>query len=348
MQQELFSLVDDGGLETVADGHGRRLGPGTVLLPGFAAAAAPVLVAGIGRIAAAAPVRHMLTPGGQAMSVAMTNCGPLGWVSDRAGYRYQATDPVSGEAWPALPAEFRQLANEAAALAGFADFVPDACLINRYIVGARMSLHQDRDERDFSQPIVSVSLGLAATFLLAGESRSGPRLHLPLAHGDVLVWGGPDRRRFHGVLPVVGGDHQHLARLLGQVFEPLALADVELAFLLVAIGFLKRADVAHRHQVQLQAKYSPVAFEISPARSPKDIHRRKNFVCAQPLIHGLLNVLERIPHAGFGHGGFGGKHRCPDDRKQKHSHPHDDYLPEATVFPSFKARSSASQRTFWN
>lgn len=207
MQQDLFSLADDGGLEVVADGRGRRLGPGTVLLPGFAAAVAKPLVAEIGRIAAAVPFRHMLTPGGQAMSVAMTNCGPLGWVSDRAGYRYQATDPASGLAWPAMPSAFRQLAHDAAALAGFADFVPDACLINRYFAGARMSLHQDLDERDFSQPIVSVSLGLAATFLLAGETRSGPRQRLPLAHGDVLVWGGPDRRRFHGVQPVVAGEH---------------------------------------------------------------------------------------------------------------------------------------------
>lgn len=207
MQQDLFSLGDDAGLEAVAGGRGRRLGPGTVFFPGLALAAAPSIVEAIGRIAAAAPFRHMQTPGGQAMSVAMTNCGPLGWVSDRAGYRYQATDPASGKPWPALPESFRQLAGEAAALAGFAGFAPDACLINRYLPGARMSLHQDRDERDLNQPIVSVSLGLPVVFQLAGGTRTGPRLNLPLAHGDVLVWGGPDRLRYHGVRPLAAGEH---------------------------------------------------------------------------------------------------------------------------------------------
>ena len=207
MQQDLFSLADDSGLEAVAGGRGRRLGPGTVLFPGLVLADAPQLVAEIDRIAAGAPFRHMLTPGGQAMSVAMTNCGPLGWVSDRSGYRYQASDPDTGRPWPAMPASFRQLASAAAALAGFADFLADACLINRYVPGARMSLHQDRDERDFSQPIVSISLGLPAIFQLAGETRSGPRLRLPLMHGDVLVWGGPDRLRFHGVQTLAGGEH---------------------------------------------------------------------------------------------------------------------------------------------
>lgn len=207
MQQDLFSLADDGGLEAVAGGRGRRLGPGTVLFPQLVAAEAAQLVEAIGRIAAAAPFRQMQTPGGQSMSVAMTNCGPLGWVSDRAGYRYQASDPASGQPWPAMPAAFRQLAGDAAALAGFQDFDPDACLINRYVPGARMSLHQDRDERDFSQPIVSVSLGLPVIFQLAGETRSGPRLRLPLQHGDVLVWGGPDRLRYHGVQTLVAGEH---------------------------------------------------------------------------------------------------------------------------------------------
>ncbi len=207
MQQDLFSLADDGGLEAVAGGRGRRLGPGTVLFPGLVAGQAVELVDAIGRIAAAAPFCHMQTPGVQHMSVAMTNCGPLGWVSDRAGYRYQASDPASGQAWPAMPDSFRQLAGAAAALAGFPGFAPDACLINRYVPGARMSLHQDRDERDFSQPIVSVSLGLPVIFQLAGETRSGPRLRLPLAHGDVLVWGGPDRLRFHGVQTLAAGEH---------------------------------------------------------------------------------------------------------------------------------------------
>ncbi|MDR0775502.1 MAG: DNA oxidative demethylase AlkB [Azonexus sp.] len=207
MQQDLFSLADDAGLEAVAGGRGRRLGPGTVLFPGLAGAIAPYLIEAIGHITAAAPFRHMQTSGGQRISVAMTNCGSLGWVSDRAGYRYQATDPASGTPWPALPGSFRQLAQEAAALAGFAGFDPDACLINRYVPGARMSLHQDRDERDLSQPIVSVSLGLPVVFQLAGDTRTGPRLNLPLAHGDVLVWGGPDRLRYHGVRTLAGGEH---------------------------------------------------------------------------------------------------------------------------------------------
>lgn len=207
MQQDLFSLADDGGLAPIADGRGRRLGPGTVLFPALAADIAGQLLGEIERVAAALPFRQMFTPGGQRMSVAMTCCGPLGWVSDRAGYRYQGTDPASGRPWPPMPAAFRQLAEEAAALAGFSGFVPDACLINRYLPGARMSLHQDRDERDFSQPIVSLSLGLPAVFLLGGETRSGPRQHLPLTNGDVLVWGGPDRLRYHGVQPVAAGEH---------------------------------------------------------------------------------------------------------------------------------------------
>ncbi|MDR1996027.1 DNA oxidative demethylase AlkB [Azonexus sp.] len=207
MQQDLFSLADGAGLEAVAGGRGWRLGPGTVLFPGLADAAAPCLIEVIGHIAAAAPFRHMQTPGGQRMSVAMTNCGSLGWVSDRAGYRYQAVDPASDKPWPALPESFRRLAQEAAALAGFSGFDPDACLINRYVPGARMSLHQDRDERDLSQPIVSVSLGLPVVFQLASDTRTGPHLNLPLAHGDVLVWGGPDRLRYHGVRTLAGGEH---------------------------------------------------------------------------------------------------------------------------------------------
>jgi DNA oxidative demethylase len=207
MQQDLFSLADDGGLAPIADGRGRRLGPGTVLFPALAADIAGQLLGEIERIAEAQPFRQMFTPGGQRMSVAMTCCGPLGWVSDRGGYRYQGTDPASGRPWPPMPAAFRQLAEEAAALAGFSGFVPDACLINRYLPGARMSLHQDRDERDFSQPIVSLSLGLPAIFLLGGETRSEPRQHLPLTHGDVLVWSGPDRLRYHGVQPVASGKH---------------------------------------------------------------------------------------------------------------------------------------------
>lgn len=184
-----------------------RLGPGTVLLHGFAAEAAAGLQAELQRLATAAPFRRMCIPGGHRMSVAMTNCGPLGWVSDLAGYRYSPTDPDSGRPWPALPESFLDLARSAAEAAGYPGFAPDACLINRYEPGARMALHQDRDERDFAAPIVSVSLGLPASFLFGGLKRGDPTLRLCLEHGDVLVWGGPDRLRFHGVLALKPGRH---------------------------------------------------------------------------------------------------------------------------------------------
>lgn len=184
-----------------------RLGPGTVVLRGFALADAAAVGAAIDEIVAQAPFRRMATPGGFHMSVAMSNCGPFGWVSDESGYRYSATDPASGQPWPPLPAIFLKLAAAAAAAGGFADFVPDACLINRYAVGARMSLHQDRDERDLGQPIVSVSLGLPATFLFGGLKRADPARRIALTHGDVVVWGGPDRLRYHGVLAVKAGTH---------------------------------------------------------------------------------------------------------------------------------------------
>ena len=185
---------------------------GLTWLEGFALPCEEALLEAIARITTAAPLRHLTTPGGQQMSVAMTNCGPLGWVSDRRGYRYSATDPERGEPWPALPAVFRDLAAAAARAAGFASFEPDACLINAYVPGARMSLHQDRDECDFNAPIVSVSLGLPAVFLFGGQTRRDRPLRLPLAHGDVVVWGGPARLAFHGVAPVADGQHPRLGR----------------------------------------------------------------------------------------------------------------------------------------
>jgi alkylated DNA repair protein (DNA oxidative demethylase) len=188
-----------------------QLAPGTVLLHAFARASAPSLVTAVGAVARQAPFRQMTTPGGYRMSVAMTNCGSAGWTTDSSGYRYGATDPDSGQPWPAMPAEFASLAVEAAARAGFA-FTPDACLINRYEPGSRLSLHQDRDERDFSAPIVSVSLGLPAVFLLGGERRTDKTRRLTLLHGDVLVWGGPARLRYHGVLPLKEGEHSLLGR----------------------------------------------------------------------------------------------------------------------------------------
>lgn len=184
-----------------------RLGPGAVVLRGFALAAAGDIYAEIERIVASAPFRQMQTPGGLRMSVAMSNCGDYGWVTDGSGYRYTAADPDSGRPWPAMPTSFRELASGAAAAAGFPDFAPDACLINRYAPGARMSLHQDRDERDLGQPIVSVSLGLPAVFLFGGAKRSDPVSRVPLTHGDVVVWGGADRLRYHGVLAVKDGAH---------------------------------------------------------------------------------------------------------------------------------------------
>jgi alkylated DNA repair protein (DNA oxidative demethylase) len=141
------------------------------------------------------------------MSVVMSNCGTFGWISDRRGYRYSPDDPQSGESWPSMPGAFARLARDAAAAAGFVDFAPDACLVNRYAPGAKLSLHQDRDEKDFSQPIVSVSLGLPATFLFGGLRRSDKQLRVPLMHGDVVVWGGPARLRYHGVLPLKEGAH---------------------------------------------------------------------------------------------------------------------------------------------
>ncbi len=183
------------------------LGPGAVVLRGFAAPVDSALCKAVADVVAAAPWRHMTTPGGFRMSVAMSNCGTLGWVSDERGYRYDRLDPASGASWPAMPACFLQLATEAAAAAGFAGFVPDACLVNRYEPGSRLTLHQDRNERDFTQPIVSVSLGLPATFLFGGTRRAQRTVRVPLAHGDVVVWGGPARLRYHGVLSLKDGWH---------------------------------------------------------------------------------------------------------------------------------------------
>ena len=185
---------------------------GAVLLRGFARPAEAELIAGVDAIAAQAPFRHMVTPGGHSMSVAMTNCGSAGWVTDRSGYRYDGVDPESGAPWPAMPRSFRVLAARAAAEAGFGGFAPDACLINRYQPGARMSLHQDKDEDDFSAPIVSVSLGLPAVFLFGGLQRSDKPRRFRLEHGDIVVWGGPSRLFFHGIAPLADGEHALLGR----------------------------------------------------------------------------------------------------------------------------------------
>jgi DNA oxidative demethylase len=177
-----------------------------VVLRGFARRDAAALMTLVDEVAAAAPFRHMVTPGGWRMSAAMTSCGEAGWVTDKTGYRYTAVDPTTGRPWPAMPAPFRGLAGAAAATAGFPGFVPDACLINRYAPGARLSLHRDEDERDFSAPIVSVSLGLPAVFLFGGNTRADRPRRIGLESGDVVVWGGPVRLAYHGVAPLADGD----------------------------------------------------------------------------------------------------------------------------------------------
>jgi alkylated DNA repair protein (DNA oxidative demethylase) len=183
-----------------------------MLLRGLARAVERELIADIGAIVAQAPFRHMVTPGGHQMSVAMTNCGGLGWVTDRTGYRYDARDPLTGRPWPAMPASFRDLAANAAERAGFGSFSPDACLVNRYEPGAKMSLHQDKDEGDLNAPIVSVSLGLSAIFLFGGLARSDRPRRYRLEHGDIAVWGGPSRLVYHGVAPLADGEHFLMGR----------------------------------------------------------------------------------------------------------------------------------------
>lgn len=178
---------------------------GAFLLRGFAAKEAATLFDEVKRIAAAALFRNMTTPGGWRMSVAMTNCGEAGWITDRRGYRYEGNDPATGQKWPAMPSIFSSLAKRAAAEAGWQEFEPDSCLINRYEPGSRLTLHQDRNERDFAQPIVSVSLGLPAVFLFGGAERSSRPRRLRLTSGDVVVWGGPARLYFHGVDPLADG-----------------------------------------------------------------------------------------------------------------------------------------------
>jgi alkylated DNA repair protein (DNA oxidative demethylase) len=199
MTPDLFTSPADSGREAI----GRR----AFVLRGFALPEVPELLAAIEDVQRQAPFRRMVTPGGFTMSVAMSNCGSLGWTTDRRGYRYSGTDPASGRPWPTMPAAFARVARGAAAAAAFEDFTPDACLINRYEPGARLSLHQDKDERDFAAPIVSVSLGMSAVFLFGGHERAERTAKIPLYHGDVVVWGGEDRLRYHGVLPLKGNPH---------------------------------------------------------------------------------------------------------------------------------------------
>ncbi len=182
------------------------LAEGAVVLRGFARREAAALLAAVRKVTAAAPFRNMITPGGLRMSVAMTNCGRAGWVTDRRGYRYEAADPMTGRRWPPIPESFRELAMRAADAAGFAGFEPEACLVNRYEPGTRLSLHRDENERDLTAPIVSVSLGLPAVFLFGGLRRSDRPRRIPLEGGDVVVWGGRARLTYHGVAPLAAGE----------------------------------------------------------------------------------------------------------------------------------------------
>jgi alkylated DNA repair protein (DNA oxidative demethylase) len=190
----------------------QSMGEGALLLRGFAKIIEAELIADLRAVVKQAPFRHMMTPGGHQMSVAMTNCGSCGWVTDRSGYRYDTVDPNSGQQWPAMPPTFRMLAEAAALEAGFDGFAPQACLVNRYVPGAKMSLHQDREESDLSAPIVSVSLGLPAIFQFGGLRRSDKPQRFRLEHGDIAVWGGPTRLAFHGVAPLADGEHALLGR----------------------------------------------------------------------------------------------------------------------------------------
>ncbi|TGN41145.1 DNA oxidative demethylase AlkB [Marinobacter confluentis] len=199
MTADLFDDVEQPWVEPLEDG--------AQVLRRFASARAPALLDAIIRVTEQAPLRQMKTPGGHTMSAAMACCGTWGWVTDRKGYRYQQTDPLTDKRWPGMPEILRALAREAAEQAGYPDFEPDACLINRYLPGAKMALHQDKDETDFSQPIVSVSLGSPIVFQFGGDRRSDRPRKVPLEHGDVVVWGGPSRLRYHGVLTLKPFDH---------------------------------------------------------------------------------------------------------------------------------------------
>jgi DNA oxidative demethylase len=181
--------------------------PGVILLRGFALKSEELLLRDINSVISAAPLRKLFTPSGLPMSVTTTSCGDAGWVSDSYGYRYSTRDARSQQDWPKMPDSFFELAQQAAGAASFGNFVPDSCLINSYNPGAKMSLHQDKDEKDFSQPIVSVSLGLPAIFLIGGLLRSDKTIKVPLVHGDVIVWGASARLFFHGILPIKAGNH---------------------------------------------------------------------------------------------------------------------------------------------
>ncbi|MCG7374147.1 DNA oxidative demethylase AlkB [Pseudomonas luteola] len=202
MTPDLFAKTSDRTYE--------QIGRSSFVLRGFANEYIDQIIKTIGEITALSPFRHMITPGGYKMSVALTNCGPLGWTTNKKGYFYTSHDPENNQPWPAMPSIFSSLAANAAAVAGFENFKPDACLINRYSLGSKLSLHQDKNEKDFTAPIVSVSLGMSAVFLFGGHDRKDPVQRIILHHGDVAVWGGIDRLRYHGVMPLKGNAHEAL------------------------------------------------------------------------------------------------------------------------------------------
>jgi alkylated DNA repair protein (DNA oxidative demethylase) len=208
MQPTTFDLFADH--EPEQQPRTEQIGEQSWVLRGFALPVLDQLLPALDAVLAAAPLRHMMTPGGFSMSVGTSSCGALGWITDRSGYRYSAVDPLTGKPWPAMPQVLSELAQTAAQRAGFADFRADSCLINQYIPGAKMSLHQDKDENAYAAPIVSLSLGLPAMFLFGGFARSDQSQRIPLLHGDMVIWGGVDRLRFHGVLPIKPGQHPRL------------------------------------------------------------------------------------------------------------------------------------------
>lgn len=208
MQPTTFDLFADH--EPAQEPRAEQIGEQSWVLRGFALPVVDQVLPALDALLAAAPLRHMVTPGGFSMSVGTSSCGALGWITDRSGYRYSAVDPLSGRPWPAMPPLLVELAQTAAQRAGFADFHADSCLINQYLPGAKMSLHQDKDEHAYAAPIVSLSLGLPAMFLFGGFARSDKSQRIPLLHGDMVVWGGVDRLRFHGVLPIKPGRHPAL------------------------------------------------------------------------------------------------------------------------------------------
>ena len=212
MNLDLFDSANLQGTEA--------LGRHACVLRGYALPFIDGILPALATIEAQAPFRHMQTPGGHTMSVALTNCGQLGWVTDRKGYRYSELDPLSGRAWPAMPDIFKRLAQDAAVAAGLPEFKPDACLMNCYLPGSKMSLHQDKNEKDLTASIVSVSLGIPAVFQFGGHRRSDKAVRVPLFHGDVVVWGGEDRMRFHGILPIKPAEHPLLgARRINFTFR---------------------------------------------------------------------------------------------------------------------------------